>query len=137
MMVGRMKKLIAILLLLVLSLPHVEMTLPHLLLGWMDFIQRNIHQMRFRWEVIWSVLLYAAILIVGGHFFARWLLRQFGGRRWKWSWSLRAVVVFLLMFIAGTSAVAVVRQTEWLVHAERPMLSFRSCSSHLRQVGQG
>jgi len=139
-----MKKVIAIsialvilLILMFLSLDQVQMMLPHLLLGWMDFIQRNIHQMRVRREVIWSVLLYAAILVVGGHYFARWLLRHLNGGLWKWSWSLRGFVLFLLMFIAGTSAVAVVRQTEWLVHADRPMFSFRSCSSHLRQIGQG
>src|SRR2546423_12631942 len=116
-----MKKVIAIsialvilLILMFLSLDQVQMMLPHLLLGWMDFIQRNIHQMRVRREVIWSVLLYAAILVVGGHYFARWLLRHLNGGLWKWSWSLRVFVLFLLMFIAGTSAVAVVRQTEWL-----------------------
>jgi len=135
-----MKKLIAIPVALVilwaLWISPVQMMLPHLLLGWMDFIQRNIHGMRFRWEVIWSVLLYAAILIVGGHCFARWLLRHLNGGVWKWSWSLRGFVVFLLMFIAGTSAVAVVRQTEWLAHSQRPMFAYTSCSSHLRQIGQ-
>src|SRR5258706_7904022 len=140
---GWMKKMIAIsialvvlLILIILSLDQVQMMLPQMLLGWMDFIQRNIHQMRVRPEVIWSVLLYAGLLIVGGHYFARWFLRHLNGGVWKWSWSLRGFVVFMLMFIAGTSAVAVVRQTEWLIHSDRPMFAYTSCSSHLRQIGQ-
>jgi prepilin-type processing-associated H-X9-DG protein len=122
---------VALLILFVLSMTPVSGLMPHLLLGWMDFIQRNVHQMRFRWEVIWSVLLYMGILLVGGHFFAKWIYRS-----WKWSWSLRGLVVFLLMFIAGTSAVAVVEQSKWLVNSDQPLFGRNSCSRNLRQIGQ-
>src|SRR5258705_6540293 len=96
-----------VLILFLLENQRIAMAIPQILLGWMDFIQRNFHQMRFRWEVLWSVLLYMMILLVGGHFFAGWFCRQLGGRVWKWSWSVRCFVAFLLMFIVGTSAVGV------------------------------
>jgi prepilin-type processing-associated H-X9-DG protein len=126
----------ALLIFMIFSLLYVQMIVPQVLLGWMDFIERNAHEMRFRWEVIWSVLLYSAILIVGGHFFARWICRNVSGRIWKWSWSLRGFVVFLLMFIVGTSAVAVVEQTSWLAKSPRSMFVRQDCPAHLRHIGQ-
>src|SRR2546429_9138733 len=105
-----MKKVIAIsialvilLILMFLSLDQVQMMLPHLLLGWMDFIQRNIHQMRVRREGVLGVLLYGAVLVGGGHYFARWVLRHLNGGLWEWAWGLRGFVLFFMMFIAGIS----------------------------------
>ena len=109
----------------------ISLTLPHIFFGWIDFTVRNAHQMRFRWEVLWSVLIYIALLVVGEHFFARWLYRS-----WKWSWTLRGFVVFLLMFIAGTSAVAVVEQSKWLANSERSLYAHNNCPQNLRQIGQ-
>jgi prepilin-type processing-associated H-X9-DG protein len=123
---------VALLILFVIDHEPVSLALPHLFLGWIDFIQRNVHQMRMRSEVLWSVLIYMTLLLVGGHFFARWIYKS-----WRWSWSVRGLVVFALMFIVGTSSVAVVEQSKWLANSDQPLYGHNNCPRNLRQIGQG
>jgi prepilin-type processing-associated H-X9-DG protein len=137
---------------LVPELPSPFIIIGYLVGGWVGFIGRISGQMHWRWEVIISVAIYASILVVGGHYFARWLYREMRGLsndpaipgRWKWSWTMRLFALFVLMFAAGTSAVAIVHQTAWIATAPEPMFSRggeRSnrvrCSSNLRQIGMG
>jgi prepilin-type processing-associated H-X9-DG protein len=115
----------------------------NVLLGWVGFIGRIPRLMQWRWEALWSVLIYATLLIVGGHFFARWLYQHMRGERWRMAWSLRFFFLFMLMFAAGTSAVAIVHQTTWIITQPEPMFGMGlsranrvKCSSNLRQIGE-
>jgi prepilin-type processing-associated H-X9-DG protein len=128
------------------DIPPVQI-MGELLLGWAPFLGRLPQRMQWRWEVIWSVMIYATLLVIGGHLFARWLYQQMKGGQWRFEWSLRFFLIFILMFAAGTSAVAIVHQTTWVIREPGPMFSHTGpsreranrmkCSSNLRQIGQG
>src|SRR5256885_7877258 len=77
----------------------------NILIGWVSFIGRIPRLMQWRWEVVWSVAIYATLLIVGGHFFARWLYGEMKHQRLRWTWRLRLFVLIILMFAAGRTAV--------------------------------
>ena len=114
--------------------------------GWIGFIARNQGGIRWRWEVVWSVVIYATLLLTGGHYFARWLFGEMKQQRWRWTWTLRLFVLFVLMFAAGTSAVAIVHQTTWIATQPEPMFAHSGgsrerpnrvqCASNLRWIAQ-
>jgi hypothetical protein len=124
----------------------------HVFTGWFPFMSRIPARMQWRWEVLYSVAIYGTLLIIGSHYFARWLYREMRGAsndpatpgRWSWGWSFRLFALFILMFAAGTSAVAITHQTAWLATGPEPMF-YRGrersnrvkCASNLRQIGQG
>ena len=121
------------------------MVFGQLLGGWIGFVGRIPRLMRWRWEMVWSVAIYAALLFVGGHFFARWLYGEMKHQRWRWAWTLRLFVLFILMFAAGTSAVAIVHQTTCIATEPEPMFAYSGgreranrvkCASNLRYIGE-
>src|SRR5207249_4336003 len=97
------------------------MLVGYALLGWMGFIPRVGPLISWRWEVFWSVIIYASLLLIGGHLFIRWIYREMrrgsdAGSlpRWKFGWSLRIFVLLMCMFCAGTACIAIVHQSTWL-----------------------
>jgi prepilin-type processing-associated H-X9-DG protein len=115
--------------------------------GWIWYLRRVLPNMVVRWDLVASTAAYAAVLLVGAHFFLRWLRSEMTppgmGRAWKWSWTVGGFLLVLLAFAAGISVVGVVHQTGWLISSPEP-LYHRShasadrirCQSNLRQIGQ-
>ena len=115
--------------------------------GWIWYLRRVLPIVHMRWDLASSTAAYAAVLLVGAHFFLRWLhaeRTQPGPKaRWRWSWTLGGAMLVLLAFAAGISVVGIVHQTGWLITSPQPVYH-RShaaadrikCLSNLRQIGQ-
>ncbi len=117
-----------------------------LVIGWARYLDRVWPKIYVRWDLVVSTIVYAIALIVGSHFFLRWLYREAGGDRhrrvWRWRWTLSGFAIIALMFVAGTAAVGIVHQTTWMLKSDRPMYQRRysktdamKCANNLRQIG--
>jgi prepilin-type processing-associated H-X9-DG protein len=130
---------------------HLTLIVLQLISGWAFFIARIPTRIHWRWETVISIAIYSALLILGSHYFARWLYRELRGvsnnpaspGRWKWTWTLRFFTLFILLFAAGTAAVAMTHQTAWLVTSPEPHFAFLRtkqvdriyCSRQLKDIG--
>ena len=132
-----------------------------LLVGWGFFLGRVGPQLEVRWDLVASVAVYVAALVVGSHLFLGWLYRESGrrdrvppvptdpaalpaARRWKWRWTLAGFALIGLMFAAGTATIGVVHQVSWLARSPEPIYrrgrdrpNRIKCAANLRTIGQG
>ena len=120
-----------------------------LFVGWVPYLVRVVPQVTIRWDLVGSTAAYAAALVVGAHFFLRWLHREW--RRgdapapaWPWWRTLGGLALVLLLFASGTAMVGIVHQTAWLARSPEPMYRRGSprrdqivCGSRLRNIGYG
>jgi prepilin-type processing-associated H-X9-DG protein len=125
------------------------MLIGYALFGWTGFIPRIGQLIAWRWEAFWSVIISVGLLLLGGHLFVSWLYRQMGKNgdppnitRWKFTWTVRVLVLLIVMFCAGTACIAIVHQSAWLATSPEPLFgSFIAqrvkCSGNIRQIGQG
>src|SRR5688572_15593459 len=135
--------------------PGIDLLL-YLAVGWLPFIGRVSSRIDVRWDLVASAVLCAAALAGGAHLFMRWLYREMraadadagadgtapapGG--WRLRWTISAMALVLLMFVAGTAAVGIVHQATWLARSPRPVYTRSAhaanrikCASNLRQIG--
>ena len=116
--------------------------------GWIAFLTRVIPAVHVRWDLVWSTAVYAVLLLVGSHYFLRWLYHEMSAAstpprgNWRWRWTASLFALVMLMFVAGTAAVGVVHQTAWLARSPRPLYQRSDlaanrvkCQSNLRQLG--
>ena len=144
---------------LCLGVPGLDVLLL-LATGWIEFLRRVGPQLDVRWDLVGSALAYAAALVVGSHFFLRWLYREMRRRgkgggtdaaavavapAWRWRWTLGAFAILVLMFAAGTAAVGIAHQTAWLARSPGRLyvpysaggrLAQLRCRSNLFNLGQ-
>jgi len=122
-----------------------------ILFGWVSFLGRVIPQVRIKWDLVLTAVLYAFVLILGSHLFLRWMYREIkrhgsgDGAVWRWRWTLSGAASVLLMFVAGMAAIGVTHQVIWLASSPEPLYappqSYREsrnrikCGSNLRQLG--
>lgn len=118
--------------------------------GWAMFAARTLPKVRPAGGMLVSTVVYVGLLAIGAQFFLAWVYREVNresARAWRIGWTLRGLMVVLLIFAAGTAAVGVVHQVTWLARSKEPMFkplwSAREranrikCASNLRQIGQG
>lgn len=121
----------------------------HLLTGWMGYIHRVIPKLHIRPVPIISAFVYVMTLLIGGHYFLKWLYREMQSKTadrkiWRWRWSINCLLVVLLMFTSGIAAVGVTHQTMWMITSPEANFSYRNqrsaanrivCARHLEQIG--
>jgi prepilin-type processing-associated H-X9-DG protein len=115
--------------------------------GWISFLWRVGPQI----EVDWGSALIGGVCLAaftgGLHGFLRWFYgaipRSSETRRrvWHWRWTVGAVAIIVMLFVAGISMVGITHQLAWLATAKEPLMSSdmgaarRSISSNnLRQI---
>jgi prepilin-type processing-associated H-X9-DG protein len=94
--------------------------------AWIGLIWRNAELIQVNLPGIACTILYAGILIVGAHYFLRWLYREIAlsspqPRSWRWTWTLSAFGIVILMFTSGIAFIGTVHQTAWLLTDPRPL----------------
>ncbi len=97
-----------------------------LLLGWATFLGRNFSKVTVNFSGVATGL--AAILLFLGltHYLGRWWCSAAGGggpprRRWHFRWTLAVLVLLIVAFTAGFSAIGLARQLGWLLSSREPV----------------
>lgn len=125
-----------------IQVPGIEVVF-YLVVGWVAYLVRVVPQVRVRWDVAGSFVVYCGAFLVGSHVFLRWLRREMApaAPAWRVRWTASAFALVVLMFAAGIGAVGVVHQTAWLVRSPEPIYrrnhlrSFTlKCASNLKQI---
>lgn len=94
-----------------------------LLVGWAQFLIRVVPQLNMDWRTILAAPIAFVLSTLGVHWLARAALRARGSdRRWKFTWSLSAIVIVIVAFAAGICMIGVTHQTGWLLSSEQPAI---------------
>lgn len=127
----------------------------HFVMGWVFYLARVVPLIRVRWELVCSAAVYVIALLVGSHYFLRWVYREMHKPtddsptvaliRWRWRWTLGGFLVIVLMFTSGMAAIGVAHQTAWLAMSPEPMFEHRGreranrikCAANLNSLGNG
>lgn len=92
-----------------------------LLIGWAQFLIRVVPQLNMDWRTILAALIVFILLTLGVHWFAQAAWKARGSvRRWKFVWSLTAIVSVIVAFAAGICMIGVTHQTGWLLTSKQP-----------------
>lgn len=127
------------------SLPPFVDVLGMLLVGWIAFLVSVIPRIQVHGGLAVSAAIYFVLFVLGLHYFLQWLTREITGGRlaWRWSWTTRAVITPLLMFLVGVASVGLLRQSQWLIGSPRPLYENRfwrrvdvACAQNLRELGR-
>jgi prepilin-type N-terminal cleavage/methylation domain-containing protein len=105
-----------------------------LLVGWAVYVTETLPRVTVNWPSLLSALFWVALFTAGAHRFCRWLYREAGvraspagpPRRWRVRWTVTGVLVVMLMFAAGTAAVAVAHQVGFLATSDQPMYAYHN-----------
>ena len=119
-------------------------TASELAIGWAAFLERSFRRLTVNWPGVATAALCAILLVMGGHPFLRWLAGSLrsgsradvadatatkGGETAAATWPLKRtvqlLVVFMLLFIAGTAFIGLVHQVAWLAVAPEPLTRYR------------
>ena len=131
------------------------------LFGWIGFLWNVLPRVTVSVPMaVYSVVACGA-LVVGSHWFLRWLYQSLAAppvdnattseataplnRQWRLRWTLQAIGLVLVMFIAGISIVGVTHQFVWLATSEERLFGYASrdaarrnaSMNKLRQQGLG
>jgi hypothetical protein len=108
--------------------PPVETSEVRLLVvGWAQFLWRNLGQVTINPAGVATGLVAIVLLLGVTHYLGRWLFGAKPGgsnaarRQWRFSWSLSAVILLVVMFIAGFSTVGLARHLGWLLSSNDPV----------------
>ena len=142
--------LLLLYMILFIQFTHPIIIAYYLLTGWVNYIHPVFPNMHLRPAPIISALVYCLILLIGGHYFLKWLYREMQSANsdkkiWRWRWSINCLLVVLLMFTSGIAAVGVTHQTMWMLTSPEANFSFPhrgraaayriKCSNNLKQIG--
>jgi len=95
-----------------------------LLVGWMLFLWRNLCNVTFNPTGVATGVVAVALLLGMIHYIGRWWCRATPSgsdgprRQWRFRWSLSVVIVVVVMFAAGFSAIGLARQLGWLLSSK-------------------
>jgi hypothetical protein len=119
--------------------------------GWIMYLVRVVPQVQISWPGMLGGACCLAGVIVLGHGISAWLWRETAAtagesrpRRWRGGWTLAAVGIVVLMFVAGIAAVGATHQSAWLIRSDAPIFEFRSiersnrvkCGSNMKSFAQ-
>jgi hypothetical protein len=107
----------------------------HLLTGWMMFLGRTLPNVRINGAAVFTGLAALAGLATGGHWFLAWLYESVAPRdssasgarppRWRIRWTAYLLVLTVVAFAAGISAVGIVHQASWLATSPDTGIGYR------------
>jgi prepilin-type N-terminal cleavage/methylation domain-containing protein len=144
-------ELVVVILIIVVLLALLGFGVPfsalfYLLVGWALFFWRVVPAVRPDGAAVLSGLVCLAALAVGLHLFCRWLYSCWGRAgegedaprsTWRPRWTATGLGAVVLMFVAGLSAVGLLRQTTWLVTAREPLVEGSSLRKAAARVNSG
>jgi len=115
--------------------------------GWYPYIERASSVVHISWSRTISAIACMTVVFVGTDGLARWALRESGrsapttpAPAWRVSYTLRGLLLILLVCIAGIAMLMTTHQIIWLAASRNPMLhrsQFSSqCATHLREIGR-
>lgn len=115
-----------------------------LVIGWVVFAERSFRRLTMNWNGVATAAVCIGLLVAGGHPFLRWLAGSLRASRsadgpaaakdsretaigsaWPLKRTVQLLVVFMLLFIAGTAFVGLVHQIAWLATAPEPLTGYR------------
>ena len=93
----------------------------HMAVGWAIFIRDVVLKAHVYWPSILTGLVSFIVLLLCVHSIFSWLAKEKvimkdrqEGFRWKFKWSLYAVFLLILAFVAGITVISLVHQSFWL-----------------------
>lgn len=93
-----------------------------LLVGWFSFLRSTIPNVCVHWGGVSTALACLILTILFAHGFLGWLWRSHGNQEsWQPRWTLSAVAVVLLMFMAGMAFTGIAHQLGWLISSPVPL----------------
>ena len=116
-----------------------------LTIGWAAFIERSFRHLTVNWNGVATAIACIALLLVGGHPFLKWLAASLGRGKphdsgaaasnqveattatspWPLKRTVQLLIVFMLLFVAGTAFIGLVHQVAWLAAAPEPLTRYR------------
>jgi hypothetical protein len=109
--------------------------------GWLLFLNRVSAGVTPDWTEVATGFAALAAFAVGLHLFLRWLYRAFDSTSsdesessnltatksgWAVRWTLSAVAIAVMMFVAGISVVGITHQISWMLTSNQPILKANS-----------
>jgi hypothetical protein len=97
-----------------------------LLVGWLAFLGRNLRQVTVNPAGVATGIAATVLLLGLTHYLGRWWCRAASGgadappRRWRFRWSLAAMILLWVAFAAGFSAIGLARHIGWLLSSGEP-----------------
>jgi hypothetical protein len=104
------------------------MEVPILLaVGWIPFIVRVFPEVTLNIPAILETVLVVAVLGVGSHLFLRWLWQQLRAQQgeaspWPVRWSVSALALLVLLFLATMATVGIGHHLGWLASSRDPLV---------------
>jgi hypothetical protein len=95
--------------------------------GWIPFLIRVVPEVTPNIPAILETVLVAAALGVGAHLFLRWLSPRLRAQQaeagpWPVRWSVSAVALFVLLFLASMSTIGIGHHVGWLASSKDPLV---------------
>ena len=103
------------------------------LFGWIFYLARTLPDVKLTSDGAATAGICLVLLAVGLHFFLAWLYREIRNParvtmprvdRWKWRWTADALVVTVLMFVAGMAVTGMAHQIGWLLNSKEPWVEY-------------
>lgn len=108
------------------SFALVKNGLFHLTLGWWFYLSETLPNVQIKWSGVATFVVAGAALLVLTHSFLSWLARHRSTaekpRVWRWSWTIKGLLIILLAFAAGICATGVVHQIAWMASSKVRMV---------------
>ncbi|HBC87608.1 MAG TPA: hypothetical protein DCZ94_11685 [Lentisphaeria bacterium] len=102
-------------------LPSTLEILYNLCIGWAMFIKNVVLKAHVYWPSLFTGVVAFIVLILCVHSIFIWLARekiipgnQPEGFKWKFKWSLYAVFLLIIAFVAGIVVISLIHQSFWL-----------------------
>jgi hypothetical protein len=95
-----------------------------LLVGWVVFLWRNLWKVTVNPAGVATGVVAILLLLGATHYFCHGWRRAMPGdsdsprRPWRFRWTLSIVILLLVMFAAGFSAIGLARQLGWLLSSQ-------------------
>ena len=115
----------------------------YLAIGWIPFLGRVGPQIEPDWGTVAIGCIALAVFAFGLHFFLRWLYAALPAKTaaaaspasqsatWRFRWTVSAVAIIVMLFVAGISMVGITHELAWMATAEEPLVR----SGFSRRIG--
>lgn len=110
--------------------------------GWIRYLNRVIPLITPNWGALIVGVIGLGLLVVGVHFFLRWLYRSWNHgeveaaiaeRKWYTRWTIVGTVLFILMFATSIAFIGTVHQLGWLIKSDEPMMVSSWAGSNIKR----